>query len=58
MFGALSMPEQLCQAGGYVDNGEGRSVTSERGSVELDGVTKRFGATTAVDHLDLEIRPR
>jgi ABC-type Fe3+/spermidine/putrescine transport system ATPase subunit len=32
-------------------------VSEDRGSVELDGVTKRFGATVAVDHLDLEIRP-
>ena len=27
------------------------------GSVELDGVTKRFGATVAVDRLDLEVQP-
>jgi len=32
-------------------------VSEDRGSVELEGVTKRFGATVAVDHLDLEIRP-
>jgi spermidine/putrescine transport system ATP-binding protein len=32
------------------------SVTSERGSVELDGVTKRFGSSVAVDHIDLEVR--
>ncbi len=32
-------------------------MSEDRGSVELDGVTKRFGATVAVDHLDLAIRP-
>jgi len=30
---------------------------SQRGSVELQGVTKRFGTMTAVDHLDLSVRP-
>jgi ABC-type Fe3+/spermidine/putrescine transport system ATPase subunit len=30
-------------------------VTGERGSVEFDGVTRRFGATVAVDHVDLEM---
>ena len=28
-----------------------------RGSVELDGVTKRFGSMVAVDHIDLTVRP-
>jgi len=32
-------------------------VTAARGSVELEKVTKRFGATVAVDRLDLEILP-
>jgi ABC-type Fe3+/spermidine/putrescine transport system ATPase subunit len=32
-------------------------VTAERGSVELEGVTKRFGGAIAVDRLDLEILP-
>ena len=31
-------------------------MTGERGSVEISGVTKRFGATTAVDDLNLEIQ--
>ena len=29
----------------------------DRGSVELSGVTKRFGTMVAVDHLDLEVLP-
>ena len=36
--------------------GLGGSVTNERGSVELDRVTKRFGTTVAVDRIDLEMR--
>jgi spermidine/putrescine transport system ATP-binding protein len=32
-------------------------VSTDRGSVELTGVTKRFGAMTAVDRLDLEVQP-
>jgi spermidine/putrescine transport system ATP-binding protein len=31
-------------------------VTGERGSVELTDVTKRFGATVAVDSLDLDVQ--
>ena len=31
-------------------------MTGERGSVELSAVTKRFGSTVAVDHIDLEMR--
>ena len=30
----------------------------ERGSVTLQGVTKRFGKTVAVDSIDLEVQPR
>ena len=30
-------------------------MSTDRGSVELTGVTKRFGAMTAVDRLDLEV---
>ena len=30
----------------------------ERGSVTLEGVTKRFGKTVAVDSIDLEVKPR
>ena len=30
----------------------------ERGSVTLQGVTKRFGKTVAVDSIDLEVKPR
>ena len=30
----------------------------ERGSVTLEGVTKRFGRTVAVDSIDLEVKPR
>ena len=37
--------------------GGDQEVSEDRGSVELDGVTKRFGATVAVDRLDLEIQP-
>ncbi|MEI6496989.1 MAG: ABC transporter ATP-binding protein [Actinomycetota bacterium] len=36
---------------------QGAPGTSERGAVELVGVTKRFGAMVAVDHLDLSVRP-
>ncbi|MEY4045337.1 MAG: hypothetical protein RL644_1605 [Actinomycetota bacterium] len=32
-------------------------MTGERGSVQLVGVTKRYGDVIAVDHLDLEVRP-
>jgi spermidine/putrescine transport system ATP-binding protein len=32
-------------------------VSEDRGTVALDGVTKRFGATVPVDHLDVEIGP-
>jgi len=32
-------------------------MSNERGSVELVGVTKRFGSTVAVDTLSLEIEP-
>ncbi len=35
----------------------GASTLSQRGSVELDGVTKRFGSMVAVDHLDLVVQP-
>ena len=31
-------------------------MSTDRGSVELTGVTKRFGAMTAVDRLDLEVQ--
>jgi spermidine/putrescine transport system ATP-binding protein len=30
-------------------------VSGDRGAVELIGVTKRFGATVAVDHVDLDV---
>ena len=41
-----------------MDWGEGgaRGVTGERGSVELTDVTKRFGATVAVDSLNLDVQ--
>ena len=45
-------PGERCRQGGGP-----QEVSEDRGSVELDGVTKRFGATVAVDRLDLEIRP-
>jgi spermidine/putrescine transport system ATP-binding protein len=32
-------------------------VTTENGSVELIGVTKRFGTVTAVDAIDIQVRP-
>jgi len=32
-------------------------VTGDRGSVELDGVTKKFGSVIAVDRLDLTVQP-
>ncbi|MEY5059095.1 MAG: hypothetical protein RJA51_842, partial [Actinomycetota bacterium] len=32
-------------------------MTGERGSVQLVGVTKRYGDVIAVDNLDLEVRP-
>jgi spermidine/putrescine transport system ATP-binding protein len=32
-------------------------VTTESGSVELIGVTKRFGTVTAVDTIDVQVRP-
>ena len=32
-------------------------LLSERGSVELEGVTKRFGAMVAVDRMDLVVKP-
>ena len=32
-------------------------MTGERGSVQLVGVTKRYGDVTAVDNLDLEVKP-
>jgi spermidine/putrescine transport system ATP-binding protein len=32
-------------------------MTADRGSVELTGVTKRFGSMVAVDGIDLEVRP-
>ena len=32
-------------------------MTSPTGAVELRGVTRRFGSTTAVDALDLQVRP-
>jgi spermidine/putrescine transport system ATP-binding protein len=34
-----------------------RSAVTERGAVELTGVTKRFGAMVAVDRLDLAVQP-
>src|SRR6185436_9564968 len=36
--------------------GAATDVSTDRGSVELTGVTKRFGAMTAVDRLDLEVQ--
>jgi spermidine/putrescine transport system ATP-binding protein len=38
------------------DEGVRTSITDE-GSVELIGVTKRFGTVTAVDALDIQVRP-
>jgi len=35
----------------------GPPAHGERGAVDLQGVTKRFGSTVAVDHLDLHVRP-
>ncbi|MBA3690763.1 MAG: ABC transporter ATP-binding protein [Actinobacteria bacterium] len=35
----------------------GGGVTSSNGSVELIGVTKRFGTVTAVDSLDIQVQP-
>ena len=32
-------------------------MTGERGSVQLVGVTKRYGDVTAVDNLDLDVKP-
>ncbi|MEY4223857.1 MAG: hypothetical protein RIS33_791, partial [Actinomycetota bacterium] len=32
-------------------------VTQDRGAVELENVTKRYGSVVAVDHLSLSIRP-
>ena len=32
-------------------------MTTENGSVELIGVTKRFGTVTAVDAIDIQVRP-
>jgi spermidine/putrescine transport system ATP-binding protein len=47
--------------GGAVTPDDGSAVgvatQSERGRVELVGVTKRFGAMTAVDNLHLDVRP-
>ena len=34
-----------------------RELPGQRGSVELQGVTKRFGTMVAVDNLNLEVRP-
>jgi spermidine/putrescine transport system ATP-binding protein len=34
-----------------------KGLAGQRGSVELTGVTKRFGTMVAVDHLDLEVQP-
>ncbi len=34
-----------------------KGLPGQRGSVELTGVTKRFGTMVAVDHLDLEVQP-
>ena len=35
----------------------GGAASGARGSVELSGVTKRFGSMVAVDHLDLVVQP-
>jgi spermidine/putrescine transport system ATP-binding protein len=40
-----------------VSTGDTPAAVSERGSVELTGITKRFGSMVAVDHLDLVVRP-
>jgi spermidine/putrescine transport system ATP-binding protein len=34
-----------------------QQIPGQRGSVELQGVTKRFGTMVAVDNLNLEVRP-
>ncbi|TMK57239.1 MAG: ATP-binding cassette domain-containing protein, partial [Actinobacteria bacterium] len=38
------------------EGGAGR-VGAGNGSVELVGVTKRFGTVTAVDAIDIQVRP-
>ena len=35
----------------------GGHASADNGSVELVGVTKRFGTVTAVDALDIQVRP-
>lgn len=35
----------------------GAMASTQRGAVELEGVTKRFGSMVAVDEIDLQVRP-
>ena len=48
VFATLALMSTEVRAGG---------MSADNGSVELVGVTKRFGTVTAVDALDVQVRP-
>ncbi len=48
MFATLALMSPEVRAGG---------MSADNGSVELFGVTKRFGTVTAVDALGIRVRP-